>query len=451
MHRTALATILLSVATLVPATQRMPSIRAAVSTLPAVRVASTPSKAGLLGNPMQAVTQVANAASQATVSIAAVNIVGSTVNAISGAVGFSDGTSIPFQLSGDLLKDPRTATVDGSLVDRENNFRVARFQIVMDASTGIFMSTAARTSSDAYIALYLQRIGTRDLTFLEQPAADVLGAATELAIQAQSASFAAAPKEDVLWVEALFIPDSISHQSEAVASPMTPGQASLPTAGPVPLSDVTQTHLDTYTATYSQFGYTATDTMVVQEQTTIPNDTAAQTILGKLSVSSVDFRESNGVDLKATWWEIGGNGPAGVKLTCQNGSAQRVKWEQIAGLLEQSNSWSVAWSFSPSYQMFTLNFSYGGGGQVALGNGANQDTSGAYVADTYTDSGEYLISTSDYISGAWTAPDYTKYGGPQTVTDTVDFIYDMYLYPLGAPASDHPGNHYTMSFQTYAD
>lgn len=437
-----------------------------------ISVNNVPMKAGELGSlagnrPTNAqntqsaamATQVQANTSDSTVDITNASVSGSTVNALSGSVIDTNGTATPFNFTGTLYKDPVSGRIDAGLTDSLGNYKIVRFQIINDPSKGIFYSQAAQSSHAPYLAMYLEKNGTRDITFLETPVANVFGTATWNTIESNANSFADAPKADVFWVEGLFQPDSVTHGSSSTPKYSHPGQLSNTSNMTFePDSVATEYNYPYYTVNYYTFGYTVQDTMQLEEKVTYPSSTSSSTITGRLDVWYTDYDESDGIDLDQSAWEVGGDGSAGMKLTCPNGKSQRIQWESVAGQLEQSGSWSINWSYSASYAGASLTLAYTPEERIPLNGGGNQDTNGAYIGSFYTSSGDYLNyegnpttnAGQDYLSVNWEAPRYSQYGAAGNVTDNVDFVYNMYN-SLQNAGTNHGSYRDRLSFTTLAN
>ncbi len=435
----------------------------------------TAGQLGLLGNSMHSylidssqtnnfMKSMKTNVSSSVVDLGHITLNGSHEISIEGKVESQNGTAIPFSLSGTLYKDPVAGVIDGSLRDKFGNFNVMRFQIVSNPSKGIFYSASAKLSHHAYLALYLEQKGTRNMVFLEAPAAKVFGEATWHRIKEFSKTFSNAPKSDVFWIERMFIPDKFVHRTSA--NPIIPiGNKIHSTVPTVPSPDTNlrpQTvgypvyHFPFFQATYDIFGYSVTDSMELEEKVSYPTNTNDGTITGRLSVIYTRYDESNGTDLDESAFEIGADGVDGIKLTVPDHYPQRIQWESVAGQLERQGTWTVNASYSVTWAGASLTLAYRPTSEVTL-NAGTEDCNGAYVADYYTNSGEYLNyegnpytnAGQDYLSVDWQAPRYLQYGGPTNVTDNVDFIYNVYnAYQNGG--TDYGTYSNLLSFKTYA-
>jgi len=385
------ATVLVSVTALTLASPGAGVVAARQSssgtTISAVQVSNMPSKGGDLGVPGQAATAAVNSStSQSAVTIVSADSAGSKLNLAGSAVP-AHGMAIPFNLAGGLYRDLAPSRIDADLRDATGNFDVLRFQIELSPGHGIFASSAARSSSQPFLALYLERVGTRDVTFVEAPAAQLLGQDALDRIVASRGQLGLAPTSATLWVERMFAPDSVDH---VVRSTPLPGTESGQEAVKIhPNFTLTKYQYPVWTANYYIFGYTVIDKMEIEEYVTYPNTTAGQAIIAQMDVYWVDFKESNGTDLYQSGWRIGGSGPTGVKLTCQNGSSQRIQWESVAGRVVQNSSVSVSWSISLGWQNFGgPGLQYNPSSTISLGSGANVSGQNGYVMDIYTQSGQ---------------------------------------------------------------
>jgi hypothetical protein len=327
---------------------------------------------------------------------------------------------------------------------------------VDNASKGLFFTPAAKSSTGMYLAIYLEHEGTRDITFIEAPAATLLGAPLLASLEADNASFASAPAADTFWVEAMFTPDGVIHAN--LPGPVNPTlvynpgkSAALPAVMPAatvrPLSSGVEPPLNNYpwyAESYYAFGATVYDAMELQEQLEY-GPTTSSDVFATIYPIYEDFNNSNGLNLYYSDWEVGGRGPLGIKLTVPNvgypssgGSAQgsqRVQYEQVGGQLERSSSWSISYSFSTAFLGVSAALSYNNGGTVQLGAGANEYIGGDYEADMYSPSGDYMNyagptngneSGHDNFNVRFTAPRYTGDGPNENEIDTVSWIYDMY-------------------------
>jgi len=409
------------------------------TTISAVRVSTVPSKAGDLGIPGQAATgtsgqaatsAVSGSTTQSTVEVMNAAVTGSTLD-LTGSAIQANGTVIPFNLTGGLYRDLAPSRIDGDLRDATGNFDVMRFQIDESPVHGIFASSAARASGQPFLALYIERTGTRDVTFVEAPAAQILGQDTLGRLLASGPQLGLAPASARLWEERLFTSDSVDH---VVRSTPLPGTEPVRPMTIHPNFTSTTSLYPVWTANYYIFGYTVVDEMEIEEYVTYPNTTAGQAIIAQIDPYWVDFKESNGTDLYQSGFEIGGGGPAGVKLTCQNNSSQRIQWESIAGQVNQSSSVSVVWAISLSFKDFGgPGLQYNPSGSVNISGGGNVSGQNSYLMDVYTNSGQYMNYAGpsngnhgghDYLAANWEAP--AAAGSPMNVTDEVDFVVEMY-------------------------
>lgn len=359
--------------------------------VPAIELANVAAHASSLVPSAQA---AAVAQDQASVSVSEVSLTGATVNDLAGTVTTADGTSLPFSLSGTLFSDPSGSMIDGTLVDQTGTFSVLRFQIVNNPSIGIFYTDSAKSSTSPYLALYLERAGTRDVTFIECPAATLFGTSMLADLETDSTSFAPAPHADIFWIESMFVPDGVIHKE--LTGPIAPGTVYNPTVNGGAPSVVrpltvagTKYNYPFYSDYYEFNNAYITDSIELEEYVQYPTNTNSP-IVADFFPDYTDFSNSNGLNVWYTDWQVGGNGALGIKLTCPNGGSQRVQIEQSGGQLERSSSWTISWGYSLAWAGLGATLNYNDGGSYQLNSGTLQDLPLPYVGDMYAPSGSYM-------------------------------------------------------------
>ena len=253
---------------------------------------------------------------------------------------------------------------------RQEIFTVLRFEISNNSRRDIFYDTAAQTAKVPYIALYLERPGTRNIIFTEAPASSLLGSAVVNTIE--SSTYPLAPMNDQLWMESIFKPERmtktiVSHQVKTVASPVSgsPNTSSATvSANSSSITNLVQQQ-EAYTAYYYDFGYNVADTITIQENTTEPNGPATAT--GQLCVAGWDWNETElngtpGPDLinKMTNWEIGPNnissgnpGTAGITMSVPAPDA--IQSVSGSARWTSTNGFSINWALSYNAPYTPLN------------------------------------------------------------------------------------------------
>lgn len=405
-------------------------------------------KVGNLANPN---TFPANHMTKTSIStISQVSLKGSSLTLV-GSARNNVGSSIPFTLQGHLFRGLgiNSGRIYGSMVDSTGHFKVLRCEIVNNPAKGLMATATAKHARTPYIAIYLEQTGTRNMTLIEAPAKKILGVSNLTRIESAYTHYAIAPQRDILWPELMFLPDTVTQGT--TVHPKSANAAQSNSVSVIqPQTAYNMYNYPYYTATYYILGYTVTDSIYLAEEVTYPLRTSQGPITGSIKVIGTSYDESNGTHLNATAWRIGGQGPLGVKLTVPQNSSQRIQWENAAGYLENSGHWTINFSYSLQWEGFGASLSYVNGGRVPL-NSSNVDPFGSYVADFYTQSGQYLTTVGDYLAANWTAPQYGSLGGPMYVWDRCDFIYNLYNFLQNGNGTNYGTKDNYMTFQTYAN
>jgi hypothetical protein len=346
-----------------------------------------------------------------------VTINGSNIE-ITGSTG--NGTATNFDLIGTLYKGIVSTRIDGVLTDKLNNFKVDRFELLSDPQHSILMN---KNLTGNVLALYLQKNGTRNVSFIECEASTVFSDQQLSNINSASENYLPAPNTASLWEEAMFQPDSHTHNrvSNLLMNNLI--------ASPTPLSNSKITsYNDSYVDYYYIFGYYVNDTITLNLKTSEPTDDTAH-ITGTLSIAALDWNESNGIDVKnsATGFEVGFKSPgAGLKLTVPSPAGIEEEW--FDGTVEHAGgvqiSADIGWTipYTPIDLSLSLTNSYNG--SINGGSQTFKTINAAHEASAYIPSGEYLQSVGDELDAAWSISNY--YGTATTITPTISYIFNLY-------------------------
>ncbi|MCL4520352.1 MAG: hypothetical protein M1415_01990 [Firmicutes bacterium] len=402
-----------SIALAVPITEAA-TVGTPTAQLSAISIANVPTTGAALGTLSSVVSQTSTGlttiTSPVTIQSAAVN--GSDLS-LTGTVN-----AIPFALSGPLYQGAAPGTIEGSLTDATGHFVILRCEIVNQPATGMWLTSTAATAQVPYLGLYLEQAGTRNITFIEAPAATILGTSVVNSIESTYETYPVAPKADSLWLERMMLPNTVQTTSSPVSNTVSPA------------GDSTTSQIKTYSSTYQFAGSTFTDTIKDNIGVTYPPDTSASgSALAQVRVTYTHISESNGTQLDETGYQLGGHGPLGVKLTVPDGKSQRMKSAILAGNGNVHGSWSVSAGYSVSWEGFGADISYTPGGTGTFSSGLTWDapTGGTYLAYMKTpSSGEYLNTDGQYLGVTFYDPRYNADGPAEDVTDRADFVYDLY-------------------------